>query len=200
MIAVFGGSFNPLTLAHMDTVKRLLSIDGVTKVIMIPLGNRYNKVDLEDATERYNILKLCYRDDKRVKVSSLDLMSKEQLTTYDYMGLLAELFDEELAFVMGADNFEVFTTWNDVGELIEKYHHIIINRNNKDLDLIIEKDELLRNNKDKFILIKEGLNNEHKDICATKVREAIRCGDDECLDKMICEDVKRYVKEKGLYV
>ncbi|OGO86485.1 MAG: hypothetical protein A2Y22_01250 [Clostridiales bacterium GWD2_32_59] len=199
MIAIYAGSFNPLTLAHMDVVEKVLNVDGVEKVILLPLSDGYAKEDLAPAWDRYELLKECYKNDRGVKISSFDIRSGKQLTTIEYMDVFAEIFDEDVAFVMGADNLMDFSNWNDADKLLEKYHHIVLNRDNADLEKIIEDSELMRNYRDKFLLIKEGVRVQYSNISATRVRGCIRDEYYTELDQLVCKEAKEYILKKKMY-
>ena len=201
MIAVYGGSFNPVTIAHMKIVESVLNIDEIHKIILLPLADNYGKPDLAKAIHRYNMLKLCFSDNRRVKISSLDMRTPEQLTTIEYMDIFAEIFDEQLAFVMGTDNLEHFTIWNDSEELLQKYYHVVIKRDEDDINKIVENDELLTKYKNKIIVIDNiGIDKETlMGMCATNVRSYFREGRFTDLDKCIVEDVKAYMMENKVY-
>ena len=201
MIAVYGGSFNPVTIAHMKIVESVLNIDEIHKIILLPLADNYGKPDLAKAIHRYNMLKLCFSDNTKVKISSLDMRTPEQLTTIEYMNIFAEIFDEQLAFVMGTDNLEHFTIWNDSEELLQKYYHVVIKRDEDDISKIVENDELLTKYKNKIIVIDDiGIDKETlMGMCATKVRSYFREGRFADLDKCIVADVKAYMMENKEY-
>ena len=44
-IAVFGGAFNPPTVAHIDLAKQILKeMKEIEKVIFVPVSTKYNKL------------------------------------------------------------------------------------------------------------------------------------------------------------
>ena len=44
-IAVFGGSFNPPTVAHINLAKQVLEeMNEIEKVIFVPVSTKYNKL------------------------------------------------------------------------------------------------------------------------------------------------------------
>ncbi|HCC06916.1 MAG TPA: nicotinate (nicotinamide) nucleotide adenylyltransferase [Clostridiales bacterium] len=200
MIAIYGGSFNPLTLAHMDVVEKVLNLDEIEKVILLPLSDGYAKEDLAPAWDRYELIKECYKNDSRVKISSFDIRSGKQLTTVEYMDVFAEILEDDLVFVMGADNLMDFPRWNDTDRLLKNYYHIVINRDNVDLEKIIENSELMKKYREKFILIKEGIKVEYSNISATRVRKCIADENYIELDKLVSKEAKEYIIKKGLYM
>lgn len=57
-IAVFGGSFNPPTVAHINLAKQVLEeMNEIEKVIFVPVSTKYNKKGLAPDEVRLNMLK-----------------------------------------------------------------------------------------------------------------------------------------------
>ena len=61
-IAVFGGSFNPPTNAHMAIIRHLLSELKLDKVLLVPCGKRDDKPHLADENARVRMLGLACRE------------------------------------------------------------------------------------------------------------------------------------------
>ena len=57
-IGVFGGSFNPPHLMHLNIAKDLLRLKYLDKVIFVPTGNKYSKDDLIDIKYRIVMYRL----------------------------------------------------------------------------------------------------------------------------------------------
>ncbi len=64
-IGFFGGCFNPPTNAHINLAKKALKECNLDKVIFVPVGDFYDKKELELAKHRYNMLEIaCKRNRK----------------------------------------------------------------------------------------------------------------------------------------
>lgn len=66
-IAIYPGSFDPLTLGHMDVIHRAA---GMFNTLCVSVLNNKEKSPLFSATERVNILKEATKDIPNVKVES----------------------------------------------------------------------------------------------------------------------------------
>jgi pantetheine-phosphate adenylyltransferase len=69
--AIYPGTFDPLTLGHLDIVKRALKIfDEIT--VAVALSN--DKKPLFELEERVEMAKECFKDMKNIQVESYDTM------------------------------------------------------------------------------------------------------------------------------
>lgn len=126
MLIVFGGSFNPPTVAHLKIVRKLLSTYHGSQVLLLPVGNDYSKPELIDIKNRIQMLNLLIRDMSRVEVSDLE-------ANRAYKGTLASLRelqkkDTDLHFVIGLDNLLKIKQWIKYQELLHDFPFIVMNR------------------------------------------------------------------------
>lgn len=127
MHIVFGGSFNPPSNAHLHIIKHLLNLFPSSKVIVVPVGDDYQKPELVRFDLRYKMLEILFKDEPKVILSKIE--SKRS-----YQGTLQTLDDlshtyHDLYFVIGSDNLEELETWIKYKELLAKYPFIVMNRN-----------------------------------------------------------------------
>ena len=89
IVAVFGGSFNPPAISHINLAKQILSnIDNVQKVIFVPVSTKYNKEGLASDRDRFDMLKEVCKKEKGFEVSSVELDSSRQLYTIETLQML----------------------------------------------------------------------------------------------------------------
>ena len=72
-IGIFGGSFNPPHKMHKNIALNLIKNKYLDKVIYVPTGNKYNKKDLIDAMDRYNMLKIMIEGYKNLELSNYEI-------------------------------------------------------------------------------------------------------------------------------
>ncbi len=126
MVYVYGGSFNPPTLAHKEIVETLLKQDPTCQVIVIPVGNDYQKTGLIDVNHRINMLQCTFSDDKRIIISKLEVERS-------YEGTLSTLYQlsqsyDDLCYVIGSDQLPEIKTWINYKALLKTYPFVIMMR------------------------------------------------------------------------
>jgi len=127
MLIVFGGSFNPPTIAHLKIVKKLLSTYHGSQILLLPVGNDYSKPELIDIKYRIDMLNLLIANIHDVEVSDLE-------ANRSYQGTLASLRelqkkDADVRFVIGLDNLLKVKRWIKYKELLADFPFIVMNRN-----------------------------------------------------------------------
>ena len=77
-IAIYPGTFDPITFGHIDVIKKSLNV--VDKII-VGISNGNNKRYLSDASERIEIVKKALFRDLKFKRSRIQIISFNNLTT-----------------------------------------------------------------------------------------------------------------------
>lgn len=194
-IGFFGGSFNPPTIAHMELALDAIKNKKLDKVVFVPVGDYYEKRDLINESHRYNMLKEMTKGINNLNVSDIELNRNEKLYAIDIFKIITEQYiNDEIYFIMGADNFKSILEWKDGVSLIQNYKYIIITRKDSDIRNIIEKEPLLKENKDNFYILN---NEEYLNMSSTEVRDLIRKNKD--IDKYVEKKVKDYINNNNLY-
>ena len=127
-IGIYGGSFNPIHLMHKEIVEGLLKKGYVDHVIILPTGNYYKKSNLLKGEERIKMLQLAFKDNQKVTISDYEFKNN-LICTYRSLDYLQSKYpNDELYFVMGADNLLTFSTWKNYQYILDTYNLIIIDR------------------------------------------------------------------------
>lgn len=180
MNIVFGGSFNPPTKAHKLILDKLFLLFKPDNIIIVPVGDNYQKKGLIDYTHRLEMVKLL---DSRVIVSTLE-NNDVYLGTYDLLKKLSEDYDD-LYYVIGSDNLMKLDTWIDYKNLLKDFKFIVFNRYSVPLeDVILEKYPEF---KDRFLIIQIDY-----DVSSSKFRETKDAN-------LIPSEVYDYIIENKLY-
>ncbi|MDD4193936.1 MAG: nicotinate (nicotinamide) nucleotide adenylyltransferase [Acholeplasmataceae bacterium] len=126
MILVYGGSFNPPTLAHQAILEKLKNLYPEAKIIVVPVGDDYRKSDLAPFFHRYEMVKLMISSLCDVVVSSIEGYHPFE-GTIETLNRLSKAYDH-LYVIMGEDQLSSISKWIRADELLNKYPFIIMKR------------------------------------------------------------------------
>jgi len=154
MIVVFGGAFNPPTIAHQQIFYYVKQHLDCTEFIYLPVSSTYTKRSLASDQHRLQMLKLMTRNLPGAKVSTMEFDDPDYLGTYQSLVRIQELHQGEIiAFIIGADNLAKLPKWINIKGLLNEFKFIVINRNHLDIRQMIEDDRLLSQFPDAFITL-----------------------------------------------
>ena len=196
ILAVFGGSFNPPLNSHFSLAQQIVNeYDNIEKVIFVPVNSKYEKQDLLPNRHRYNMLKLvCDKNDKFI-LSDIEIKQDRQLYTLETLELLQEQYPEyELCFTIGTDNLKSFPTWNNPEELSKKFKILVIERDEDNIEAILDENVFLKEHKNSFIKLKKNI---RSNISSSFVRDKLKRG--KSIRYLTPDEIYYYIKENKLY-
>ena len=172
-IAVFGGSFNPPTVAHIDLAKQILSkIDGIEKVIFVPVSTRYNKNGLAPDEVRLGFLKRICQNYSNIDVSNIEIKSPKQLYTIETLRCIKEKYQcKNIYFVIGTDNLKELETWHEPEKILTEFKIIVLERGQDNAEQIIQDSPFLNRFKTSFVKMD---NIQKIDLSSSFVRSQIK--------------------------
>lgn len=192
----FGGSFNPVTKAHVDLALEIVKMFNMDKVIFVPVGDNYNKKGLINEKHRYNMLKIATNGYKDLEISDIELNQDRNLTTLEAFQKIEESYDEiSKYYIIGADNLYKMILSKDLEILAPKYKYIVIQRGIIDAKEIIKSNEILKENKKNFYIME---NTKHNDTSSTEVRKNLESGNNN-LESILQKEVLNYIEKNRLY-
>lgn len=192
----FGGSFNPVTKAHVELAQAIVEKYDLDKVIFVPVGDNYEKKGLANEKHRYNMLKIAIREYEKLEVSDIELNQDKNLTTLEAFKKIEARYPEvEKYYIMGTDNMHKMIVSEDFDTLVKNYKYIIIQRGIIDGNELINSNNIFIENKDNFMVME---NKKHKETSATKVREKLLKAN-EIQEDIMDEGVINYIMKNGLY-
>jgi len=174
VIAVFGGSFSPVTNAHLALAEQITNIYDIEKVIFLPVSDLYEKNGLLPSKDRVKMLKLACQANPKFEVSEIETRSPILLNTIDSLKILRKQYPKNpIAFVMGTDNLRFIDAWDDFQQLMDNYYFIVIPRNGDDPMKMIQKNPSLLLNLDSFLIPEDYVRNDGN---STHVRDLLKAG------------------------
>lgn len=182
MLIIFGGSFNPPTLAHKELVNKIKETYKEAKIIIVPVSkhNYTWKHNLIDDENRYNMLKLMFPD---IYISRYEFEIKKYEGTYQLLTDFKKI-DPDIYFLIGSDNLNQMPLWLNFSNLIKDFKFIVVKRPTDVIDFT-----KFKGYEKNFTIIE--MNSE---ISSTKVREDVKKHKD-----FLDEKVYQYIIKHKLY-
>jgi len=126
-VGIFGGTFDPFTIAHKEIVDKALKI--VDKIMIIPTSITYyrdsNVPPLFNFDQRVEIINT-WIVSGRVAVSAIE---KGKPDTWRFIDTLNSLKDyikgDEVYIIIGSDTLDKLDTWASYKEIIRDYKFIV---------------------------------------------------------------------------
>lgn len=201
VLAVFGGSFDPVHNGHFGLAREILDRKLADEVLLVPAGRPPHKVGVELATaeDRMEMLRLAVAAEPGFSTSDIEINREEGFTyTFDTLTLLAQVFpDHELAFLLGTDSLCDLHKWHRAPELVSRYQLFIYPRPGVRLPAYVELTGHFgaRNARKLLDSVLEGF--PAYDLSATHVREQL--AKHRRIEGLCPDAVERYIYSKGLY-
>jgi len=131
-IAIFGGSFNPVHVAHLILAERALDECGLDRVLFVPARLPPHKphLSLAPREHRLEMLRLAIAGNPRFTASSVELdRDGPSYTLTTVRGLREQCEgDCELRLILGSDSVRELPTWWQVDELVREVGVIVFER------------------------------------------------------------------------
>lgn len=114
-IGIYGGSFNPPHIGHLNAARQAAAKLGLKKLLMIPAHIAPHKAmpaGSPTPRQRLEMLHLAVGEDSCLAVSDMELQRNDVSYTYETVEQLrAQYPDAELILLMGTDMFLSFEDW-----------------------------------------------------------------------------------------
>ncbi len=176
---LFGGTFNPPTLAHVEFAKSAMGFTGATGVVFMPaFQSPLKNKTITTPKQRLEMLRLALQNESWATISTIELDRGGTSFTIDTIETLIN-YGMRVRLLIGADQWAQFDKWHRNEELLELGNPLVIPRDG------IEVPE-------KRLLQVEPIN-----CSSTEARHAI-C-EDASTDTIIHQAVALYISEHGLY-
>lgn len=182
MLVIYGGSFNPPTLAHLEVVKKIKSKFNQARIIIMPTSckNYTWKDNLASDKDRIKMLELMF---KGIEISNYEMTHEKYMGTYQMLSEFKEI-DSDIYFVLGSDNLVQMPLWKNALNLAKDFKFILLKRPTDAIDF-----GPFEQYKDNFSIVE--MNSE---INATAIRDDV-LGHREWLDQAVFE----YIVKNKIY-
>ncbi len=217
-IGLFGGTFNPLHLGHLQVAKDVLQQFDLDQIHFIPCALPPHKTNepLAEAGHRLEMVRLSVIDQPELTASDVEIKRKGPSYTCDTLRTYRReiLPDARLYFMVGLDAFLEIHTWKMFLRLFDEAEFIVMSRPGFAHSTTTLLDKTVAYVQ-KHISPNYGFADGEKmighpsrppiylaavkpiDITSTKIRQKIQNG--ACIDQWVTPAVARYIEKKGLY-
>ena len=185
-IGILGGTFDPPHNAHLEIAKRAIKQFDLDKVIFIPNGNPWQKIDATPFIHRYEMTKILITDSNDLEISDIENSEENPSYTYETLKKLNHP-KEELYFILGSDAAINIKTWKNYELLSNLTNFLIALRSEDNID-VLEKN---------FPFNYEIISGEKLDLSSTTLRSKLKEKNIEVSE--LPSEIFTYIKENSLY-
>ena len=196
-IGIYGGTFNPPHLGHIQAAKAAVQALNLTRLLLIPDNIAPHK-ELPPGSpapeQRLEMLRLATQDAPELEVSDLELRREGVSYTFETVLALSEQYPEaQLFLLMGTDMFVSFDTWKNTDIILSHAALGVLCRGDKgEQEAIAEKAAQLSAGGARVELV----NNPVLAISSTQLRRLIAF---DCAEPFLPKPVAEYIRQHGLY-
>lgn len=130
-IAIFGGSFDPVHLAHVAIVNNALESLKIEKFFVVPtyLNPFKNSFKIEPIT-RYELLKKVFSKFENVEICDYEISQNKPTYSIDTVKYLKNKYNaSKIYFIIGADNLKNLDKWHKIDEMNSLVEFVVATRN-----------------------------------------------------------------------
>ena len=196
-IGIYGGTFNPPHIGHIQAAKQAVNALGLSKLLLIPDGIAPHKElppNSPTAEQRLDMLRIAAADCAQMEVSDIELRREGVSYTYQTIAELKTLYPHaQLVLIMGTDMFLSFHTWKNPQAILEQASLAVLYRGEKGEKAAIDAQKAALEGQGAKVELVE---NEVISISSTQLRRLLAF---QCADVFLPEGVGAYIREHGLY-
>ena len=196
-IGIFGGTFNPPHIGHIQAAQQAITALGLSRLLLIPDRIAPHKQLPENSPtpeQRLDMLRIAAADCPQIQVSDIELCREGISYTVETVMALKKLYPRaELVLLMGTDMFLSFDSWKNARKILKNTTLGVFCRGEKNEQTAIkEKRSELQRQGAKVELVK----NDVIPISSTQMRRLLAF---HCADAFLPAGVGDYIRENGLY-
>lgn len=130
-IGLYGGTFNPPHVEHINIVKNVLNELNLDLLIVMPTNVSPHKIGVEvaDKSMRFEMLSLAFKNDSRVLVSDYEISKQDVSYTYLTIEHIKKEYKGcEIYFIVGSDMLENFPKWKNPSLIASDVNMVLVER------------------------------------------------------------------------
>lgn len=199
-IAIFGGSYNPIHIGHIQLAKALCQQGVCDKLwLLVSPQNPFKQAstDLLDENIRLKLTRLAVANEPNIEVSDFEFQLPRPSYMVNTLAKMREAYPEHtFVLVIGADNWVKFSKWYKSDEIMQHHELAVYPRPEYDIEFADEKNSLILppSNTIKGVRF---VNTPLYPISSSMIRQAISNGTD--YSQWVTPEVFQYIETNKLY-
>ncbi len=187
--ALFGGTFDPIHLAHLVLAEQVGEAVGLETVIFVPAGRPPHKEVGASAPPHHRraMVELAVTGNPRFTVSGIELETDGPSFTIDTVRRLKAAGAGRVALIIGGDSLVEMSTWREPESLLAECELLVVERPGYDLMLA---PAAYRERARVVPALK-------LDIASRTIRARVGAG--QSIRYLVPEPVRAYIEHHGLY-
>ena len=130
MIGIYGGSFDPVHLGHLETATSLKTELQLNHLFLLPCCEPVHKDGLKHpSNDRLKMINLALDKFSTLEIDSREILRGGGSYMIDTLYELKQIYrDEPICLIIGMDSFLKIKTWKDWQEFSKLVHLVILER------------------------------------------------------------------------
>lgn len=193
-IGIFGGTFNPIHLEHVNIAKNAIKELKLDKLLVLPTFISPHKNTMPaPAEDRLNMVRLAFKNCNNVEVSDFEIKQGGKSYTYLTVEHFKKLYNADLYLIVGGDMLKDFKNWKYPERILQASTLAVFNREDWEGDFNKEEEYFKKNFDKTFIKLKY----RPKPLSSTEIRiySELNINVDNLTDNKVAE----YIKNNHLY-
>ena len=129
-IGVFGGSFDPPHISHIDMAREIMRERGYERLVFLPSHNPPHKTLQTPDMHRLNMLELACKGE--FEICTLEMDTDEIGYTADYIPKLKAIYGHDIEYIIGGDSMASFGKWSRPLDILKIAHILVASRDSDD--------------------------------------------------------------------
>ena len=196
-IGIFGGTFNPVHIGHIQAAKQALAALHLDRVLLIPdhiAPHKELPTGSPTPQQRLDMLRIAVQDCPGLEISDIELRREGVSYTYLTIQELKRLYPhDQLVLLMGTDMFTSFDSWRNPEEILKNASLGVFCRGDK------KEKQAIAAQTERMEAMGAQVELAHNDVIAISSTQMRRLLAFRCAGSFLPEGVLEYIREYRLY-
>ena len=196
-IGIFGGTFNPVHIGHIQAAKQARTALHLDRVLLIPdhiAPHKELPTGSPTPQQRLDMLRIAVQDCPGLEVSDIELRREGVSYTYLTIQELKQMYPhDQLVLLMGTDMFTSFDSWRNPEEILKNASLGVFCRGDK------KEKQAIAAQKERMEAMGAQVELAHNDVIAISSTQMRRLLAFRCAGSFLPEGVLEYIREYRLY-